>query len=103
MRDKVTAGDPVYKLVTDETWHIVVPVSLEIYERLMDGTAVQIEFMEDGRKMWVNYEERQLSDGYYLILTLNNSMVRYVQERFIEIELLLDKESGLKIPNSYII
>ena len=103
MRDKVTAGDPVYKLVTDETWHIVVPVSLEIYERLMDGTAVQIEFMEDGRKMWVNYEERQLSDGYYLILTLNNSMVRYVQERFIEIELLLDKESGLKIPNSSII
>lgn len=29
-------------------------------------------------------------------------MVRYVQERFIEIELLLNKESGLKIPNTAI-
>ena len=102
MKDKVSAGDPVYKLVTDETWYIVVPVTLDVYERLADESAVQIAFTEDGRKLWVNFEERQISDGCYLVLKLNNSMVRYVQERFIEIELLLNKESGLKIPNSSI-
>lgn len=102
MKEKVETGDPVYKLVTDETWNIVVPVTLEVYERLAEESAVQIEFTEDGRTLWVNFEERQISGGYYLFLKLNNSMIRYVQERFIEIELLLNKESGLKIPNSAI-
>ena len=102
MKEKVAAGDPLYKLVTDETWNIIVPVTRDVYERLTDESAVQIEFTEDGRTLWVNFEERQISDGYYLFLKLNNSMVRYVQERFIEIELLLNKESGLKIPNTAI-
>lgn len=102
-KEKVEAGDPVYKLVTDETWQIILPVSTDTYERLLDGTVIQIEFAEDGRQVWANYEEQQMDGGYYLILTLNNSMVRYVQERFIEIDLLMEKESGLKIPNSSII
>lgn len=102
-KEQVAAGDPVYKLVTDETWQIILPVSLDTYERLLDGTVIQIEFVEDGRTAWANYEEKQIDGGYYLILSLNHSMIRYVQERFIEIELLLNKESGLKIPNSSII
>lgn len=27
MKEKVAAGDPLYKLVTDETWNIIVPVT----------------------------------------------------------------------------
>lgn len=103
MKDTVTAGDPVYKLITDETWHIILPVSLETYERLIDETAVQIKFAEDGRTLWANFEERQIGNQYFLVLKLNNSMIRYAQERFIEIELLLDTKSGLKIPNTSII
>lgn len=103
MKDTVTAGDPVYKLITDETWHIVLPVSLDTYERLIDESAVQIKFVEDGRTLWANFEERQIGNEYFLIIKLNNSMIRYAQERFIEIELLLDTKSGLKIPNTSII
>ena len=102
-KEQIAAGDPVYKLITDETWYLMVPISETVYARLTDTSAVQIQFMEDGRKIWANCEERQISDGYYLVLKLNNSMVRYAKERFIEIELLLDNKSGLKIPNSSII
>ena len=70
MKEKVAAGDPLYKLVTDETLNIIVPVTRDVYERLTDESAVQIEFTEDGRTLWVNFEERQISDGYYLFLKL---------------------------------
>lgn len=103
MNDTVNAGEPIYKLLTDETWHIAVPVSLETYERLIDESAVKIKFVEDGRTLWANFEERQVGNQYFLILKLNNSMIRYAKERFIEIELLLDTKSGLKIPNTSII
>ena len=98
----VDLANRILPSILDETWNIIVPVTRDVYERLTDESAVQIEFTEDGRTLWVNFEERQISDGYYLFLKLNNSMVRYVQERFIEIELLLNKESGLKIPNTAI-
>lgn len=38
----------------------------------------------------------------YLILSLKSAMVRYASERYVEIELLLSEETGLKIPNSAI-
>ena len=35
-------------------------------------------------------------------MTLKSAMIRYAKERYLEIELLLSEESGLKIPNSAI-
>ena len=36
-------------------------------------------------------------------MTFNNSVIAFCTERFIEIEIILDKENGLKIPNSSIV
>lgn len=39
----------------------------------------------------------------FVKLTFNNSMVTFCTDRFIDIELILEDETGLKIPNSAII
>ena len=36
---------------------------------------------------------------YYANITFKDSMIRYADERFVIIELILEDESGLKIPN----
>ena len=37
------------------------------------------------------------------VLTFDHSMVRYAGERFLDIELILEDESGLKIPKSAVV
>ena len=39
----------------------------------------------------------------FLRLTFNNSMLTFVNDRFIDVELILNDETGLKIPNSSIV
>lgn len=98
----VKAGDPVYKLITSEDWQIVIQVSDDVYQKLKDDSVIEIKFKKDDTTCWVNYEFKQIDGQYYLVLSLKNHMVRFASDRYIEIELLLDEESGLKIPNSAI-
>ena len=99
---EVQAGEPAYKLITSENWNIVFPVSDSTYERLAAKNVVNIQFKKDGISCWVNYEFQKIGDNYYMILSLKDHMVRFCGDRFVEIELLIDEESGLKLPNSAI-
>lgn len=98
----LNAGDPAYKLITSEKWHIVVPISQKLADELLDGEVMQIRFLKDEKRMNATYRIIQKEEQYYLILELKSSMVRYAKERYVEIELLLKEETGLKIPNSAI-
>lgn len=101
-KDTVNNGEPMYKLITDENWNIIVNVSEKTYENLANTKSIQIEFKEDQKKAWAGLSEKTLNGNYYLVLSLNNSMIRYANERFVEIELLVLEKTGLKIPNTAI-
>lgn len=98
----VDSGDNAYKLITEENWSIVIPVEEERAKELADETYIEIKFLKTGDKSWgaVNIIEKE--DGIYLKLDFTNSMITFASDRYIDIELLLDAEKGLKIPNSSI-
>ena len=100
----ISAGDAVYKLLTNEEWHIVIQVADSIYEKLAsdkDGV-VKIKFKKDNTTCWAYYSCKQIDSAYYIILDLRNNMIRFANDRYNEIELLMDEQSGLKIPNTAI-
>lgn len=99
---KINAGDPVYKLIKSEYWNIVLPVSAKLADELADDDTLQLRFVKDDKKTYATYTLTKKEDQDYLILSLKDSMIRYVGERYIEVELLLQEETGLKIPNSAI-
>lgn len=98
----ISAGEPVYKLIQSETWNIILPVTAELAKELADDDTLQLRFVKDDKKVYATYTLTQKSGQNYLILTLHNSMIRYAKERYVEVELLLQEETGLKIPNSAI-
>ncbi len=98
----VTAGEPLYKLINSEQWNIVIPISKETAAALADDDTMKIRFVKDEKEAYATYTVEQRGGTEYLILTLRNSMVRYAKDRFLEIDLLLSEETGLKIPNSSI-
>lgn len=99
---KVSKGDPIYKLVTDEDWTIVVPITEEERSEYKDLSVIQVSFRQDGKTQNVSFNIKKLSGNYYMFLNLNSSMVRYIADRYIDISLNINTNSGLKIPNSSI-
>lgn len=98
----VNSGEPLYKLISSEQWNIIVPIEEKLATSLLDDDTMKIRFLKDDKTAYATYTVENREGAYYLIMTLRNSMVRYAKDRFLEIELLLSEETGLKIPNSSI-
>lgn len=101
----VAAGDPVYKLVTGEDWSIVIQVDKDVADRLVQKEKyVEVRFLKNQYTAWGQAAEYTNEAGdTFVSLTFTNSMITFCTDRFIDIELLLDEETGLKIPNSAIV
>ncbi len=99
----IEAGDPLYKLITSENWQIVFAINDDLKALLADDSVIQVCFQSDETTAWANYEIQNRDGNNYLILSFTNSMIRYASERFVDVELLLNRQSGLKIPNQSIV
>lgn len=101
-RKKIEAGEAAYKLITDDNWNLILPVSADTARQLQDASTVSIRFKKDGTTIRVPFSQIEKEGEIYLILDLPHSMVRFATDRFVEVEILFDEEKGLKIPNSAI-
>lgn len=97
---KVRAGDPVYKLIRDDSWSIVIPLDKEIIKEMADLKSVRIRFAKDHETAVAGFSIHTAGDMHLGVLALNSSMIRYAEERYLDLELILEDESGLKIPKS---
>lgn len=100
---KVRAGDPAYKLVTSEDWTLVIELDDDMAKELVDTTSVKVRFSKDNQTTWASFAIYNTKDSNLGFLSFDHSMVRYAGERFLDIELILEDESGLKIPKSAVI
>lgn len=102
--DKVSSGDPVYKIVTDDKWTLMVELTENIINFFCEGDStegsVKVKFIKDNQSMWADYEVKEVDERYVCYLTFQDSMIRYINERFVDVELILQDQTGLKIPKS---
>lgn len=99
----IQSGQPVYKIVHDHKWQIVIPLSEEQALELADVESVDLTFTKDNIETDAEFYVYKGADGSYGVLTLNDYMVRYISERYIDVELIFKEASGLKIPTSALI
>lgn len=114
--DLISAGDPVYKLVTDENWTMIVPMTEDQIQEIAyqettdeDGnvsseqrSVIAVKFLKDNTTSWGYISVLNMNGEQYLQLDFNNSMVRFAGDRYLEVQFLIDDTSGLKIPSSAI-
>ena len=104
---QVSAGDAVYRLITEEDWTIVFQLDDEMKETFQekmgekDYLNLDVRFLKDNEVMRgaLQIYEKNSTETYGYI-SFSNSMIRYAQERYLDIELILEDETGLKIPKS---
>lgn len=101
--DLLEQNSPVYKLVTSEDWSVIIHLSKEQYDKIYDKDTIKITFVKDGLSTSSNVTSYQKGKDYFAKLDLNKYMVRYIGDRYLDIELLINSASGLKIPVSSIV
>lgn len=100
----VAAGDAVYKLSTSEDWSIVIPVDPVRGAQLQEEGFVKVRFLKNQYESWGETKLLTNGDGNtYLQLSFTNSMVTFAMDRFLDVELIVEDETGLKIPVSSIV
>lgn len=100
---KVNAGDQIYKLITSDIWTLVILLDDETAREMMDMKSVKVMFSKDHETTWADFAVYNTPEANLGFLTFNSSMVRYAKERYLNIELILEDESGLKIPKSSVV
>ncbi len=101
--EKVTAGAPVYKLIDSDTWSILIQLTSSQASRLEGRDTIKVKFLKDDSSMNGELKLLTKSDGIYAMITFSAGMIRFVTERFLDIELVTNSETGLKIPVSSVV
>ena len=100
----VTADEPAFKLSKDENWSLILPIEEALSQDFLDEEYIKVRFLKNQYESWGEVSIIKGADNQtYLQLTFTNSMVTFAKDRFVDIELLLHDETGLKIPNTSIV
>ena len=99
---KVKQADAVYKRINSEDWNIVIPINESLAKELNEKSSVKIRFCKDDFTTNAACNIIKKENSYFLNISLKKAMVRYANNRFIDIELVMSEKAGLKIPQSAI-
>lgn len=87
-------------MITDDQWSIVIHLDTETAKELSEKDSVRIRFSKDQETAVADFSIHRSDGAEFGILSFNSSMIRYAKERYLDLELILEDESGLKIPKS---
>lgn len=102
-RAAIEAGSDVYTIITDERWSIYIPLSAKQITQLNDRQYIRVKFLKDGLSQIGQFSIVEIGTGKYGKIDFNNGLTRYASDRFLDIELVTNTQTGLKIPVSAII
>lgn len=104
---KQKAGTPVYRLVEGQDWQLMIPISKNDYSRLKkreeDTQTIQVTFHKDNFTTSTKYHCLKKDERYYVVLSFNNYIQRYLNQRYLYVSLTLSETEGLKIPSSSLV
>lgn len=102
---KISTGEPVYKLITDEDWSVIVRLEDDTARELMEKetTTLKVRIDKDSETLNAAFSVIERDGNYYGCLDFDNSMIRYAEDRYLNIELILEDETGLKIPKTAVV
>ena len=99
----VSMGQDIYSIITNEKWSLVIPLSDKQLSKLKDRTMVRVRFIKDGQTQNGTLSIIQIEGRNFGRIEFDRGLVRYASDRFLDIELVTNTKTGLKIPLSSIV
>ena len=102
-QNSVSAGDSLYTLISDENWSLMIPLSAKQAAKLADRSTVRVKFLKDDMTQTGDFSIVEIDGSKYGKIDFNKGVIRYAADRFLEIELVTNNVTGLKVPLSSIV
>lgn len=99
--DLIAANSPVYKLITGDTWSIIVLLNDTLYGQLL-GKETATFYLDNDIKVTAPINCYRKDNAYFAEITMDKYLANYTSERFIKINFELEHVDGLKIPETAI-
>ena len=99
----VETGDTLYRIVHGETWRICFPITDKQLVRLARKPDLMVRFLKDGTTESGTLTFFENGTQRFACITFNSAMHRYIDDRYVDIELYTNNETGLKLPVSAIV
>ena len=101
--DCLEKGDFIYKYTNNENWTLCLYVPQDELSRFEEGDYVEVKFLKTQTSSWGKIHiVNNFVDGSIVSLSFTNSMVTFAPDRFVEVELMFEEDTGLKVPKSSI-
>lgn len=101
--EMIPQNTPVYKLITSDTWDIILLINAEQYSSLSGKSSITFTVERDGQEIQAALSLFQKGSDYYARLTMDKQLSNYLQDRHLELLLHIESEKGYKIPRSSIV
>ena len=101
--DILDAGSTAYKMTADENWHIVCQITNEQAKTLQEESKIRFTVNNSPNEIRASFSLIPRGDVTFLAIPLNKYMIDYIGERFLNVEIILNKFEGLKVPNTAIL
>lgn len=99
--DLIAANSPVYKIITGDSWRIVVLLNDILYGQLL-GKPSATFYLDNKIKITAPINCYRKDNDFFAEITLDKYLSNYTSKRFIEVNFELEHVEGLKIPESAI-
>lgn len=104
-KEKHKKGDPIYRIILNQRWRLMIPVSEAHYSHLKElkkegRETLKITFDKDNFSTRAAFTCKKTGEDYYVILVFDNFVQRYMNQRYLRVKLVLSETEGLKIPTS---
>lgn len=80
-----------------------VPLSEKQAANLKDRTSIRVKFLKDDLTQTGDFSLKEIDGSKYGKIDFNKGLIRYASDRFLEIELVTNNVTGLKVPLSSIV
>lgn len=101
--DLIAQDEPVYKTINSEQWDILIPLSDDDVKKYYEDTVIKIRFRQDGVTAVGDFKIIYIEGKPFGQITLEQYMVRYASQRFVDIQIVENQVEGLKIPKSALV
>lgn len=100
--EKVESAAPIAKIIADENWNIVAPITDAQAEALSTKHRVAFSINNSSFKITAPFEILTKEDGKYINISLESFVYSFMGERYLSIVIFMEENSGLKVPETAI-
>ena len=101
--EQIGEGASVYRLTKNKKWQIVIPITAKEYEKIKEKSKLKVHLDNDEFTVSCPVEFVFQSGEYFAVLSMTNYLPHFVVDRYVDVEVEVRAEDGLKIPNTAIV